>query len=91
MQRARTAVQAYTMINSAVRREFDLELGRRGSLSEAGRLTNLLQFTQHFAAERPILRLKIQIRYGFHFSWFKLPAISLKTKSNRYRQRNEAA
>src|SRR5215471_17152553 len=40
MQRARAAVQADTMINSAVRCELRLELGRRGSLSEAGRFAN---------------------------------------------------
>ena len=45
-----------------------LELRRRWSLSEMGRLTNLLQCPRHFAAQRPILRSKIQIRYSFHFS-----------------------
>jgi hypothetical protein len=68
MQRARAAVQAHAMINSALRGEFVLELGRRCSLGEARRLTNLLQCPQQIAAQRPILSSKIQIRYSFHFS-----------------------
>src|SRR5262245_57264502 len=41
MQCARAAVQADTVINSAILCEFRLELRRRRSLSEAGRLTNV--------------------------------------------------
>jgi hypothetical protein len=42
MQRTRATVQADTVINSAVRCEFRLEIRRRLSLGEAGRLANLL-------------------------------------------------
>src|SRR5262249_29676969 len=68
MERARAAVQADTMINSAIRCEFRLEIRRRLSLGEARRLTNLLQCPQQIAAQRPILLSKVQIRYSFQFS-----------------------
>jgi len=68
MQRARAAVQAYTMINSTIRCEFRFELGCRRPLSEAGGIANRFQRVQDFTPQRCVLRSKIQIRYSFHFS-----------------------
>src|SRR5262249_21872419 len=43
MQCAGAAIQAHTMINSTVRREFGFELGGRRALSKSGGITNILQ------------------------------------------------
>src|SRR5262249_23114021 len=67
MQRTGAAVQADTMLHSAVRCEFALKIGSRRSLSKAGGIANLRQRLQYFGPQSPVLRVKIQIRYSFHF------------------------
>src|SRR5262249_8716197 len=59
MQRARAAVQAYTVSDSTVLREFCFEICCCWSLSKSGRFANCLQCRQHFAAKSIVLRMQI--------------------------------